>query len=270
MKSFKEYISEENKEDSNLSWEELTPEERKEIEKQNLKDHKKQLKEFYERTGREYEVDGRYDPIHDEIRGYGHHKKHVQAIWDYSSSPKQNIGRSSIINGYLKAQSDKTLDSFEHKHKIDEIKEKINTLSSSFNPKTTVRKSITTLGGVPKRIGEALAASKKNSVHKLIPFTSTTTNGYTALAFAKRYAKNRNHIGEYHMIKYHIDPPKDHQPGNAMSIAHLADLAENEVTLHHGTRVRYLKTTQHPSDDGGTIHVHHVRVIHDDEHKQIS
>lgn len=249
----------------NLSWDELSHEERKQIEQETLSQHRKSLKEWYQRTGKEFEVDGRMDPIHNEIRGYGHHKKHTTAIWNYSSSPKQNRGRSSIINGYLKHKAEGTLDQFEHKDHEDEIRGHINNLSDSFRKNLTVRKAITTYGGVPKRIGDAIS---KGGEFKLNPFTSTSTNGYTALAFAKRYAKNRNHEGEYHMIKYHIDKPGEHQPGNAQSIAPFADLAENEVLLHHGTHIQHMKTEQHNVDDG-ILHVHHVRVLHDDDHKQV-
>lgn len=255
--------------ESHLSWDELSREEREEISRRLLRQSKGLNEHYYKITHQEYASDGRYDPIHDEIRGYGHKKLEMKAIQEYASAPKGHHGASRHVNGLLKHLDETgSHDGYDQPSQIEKTTESIKHLSSAFNPKTTVRKAITTYGGVPKRIGDALMKSKKGKIHRLVPFTSTSTNGFTARAFARRYGKNRDHVGENHIIQYHIPAPKDHQPGNAMSIAPFADLAENEVLLHHGTRVKYSHTEEHKEDNGETTYVHHVHVLHDDKHPE--
>ena len=84
-------------------------------------------------------------------------------------------------------------------------------------------------------------------------FTSTSSSQYTANKFANYHSPEE---GVKHIIKYNIPP------GHGLSIAGISKLHENEVLLHHGTKLKYSHTTVHKNGYGvGDTHVHHVDVL---------
>lgn len=181
------------------------------------------------------------------------HKKYIA---HYCSTPSTDIihghASSANMNGYLRNRGGDRKSGIAYKHSEGNVKDSIRKLSSAFNEKSTNRVPITTYGGVPHHIGEALQNSGKDSKHTLAGFTSTSLSKNTAKGFGENY-----HNGDKptHIIKYHI------QPGAGLSVARYSKYAENEVLLHHGAHITYKKTTNHKDEWGNPVHVHHV-IVH--------
>jgi hypothetical protein len=81
------------------------------------------------------------------------------------------------------------------------------------------------------------------------------TLGGVVYNFAKKNAP-RAGTNDRHVIKYTV------KPGTGLSVAEHSPYDEDEVLLHHGAKLKYSHTTEHPHEDyrghKGITYVHHV------------
>lgn len=180
---------------------------------------------------------------------------HESAMVDYTSTKstdKNGNGSSHNVNSYLQNRSGDKSKKIIGNHTPDDVLRAVKKLSSVFTPENTNRKEIETYGAIPSRYANKLMSGDSKNFPG---FTSTSSNIKTADAFTNIYGDPDND----HIIHYKI------KPGAGLSMVRHSDYPEDEVLLHHGTKIEYLNSETVNRSDGKPLHIHHV-IAHNEHH----
>ncbi|NCA91596.1 MAG: hypothetical protein EOM92_22620 [Gammaproteobacteria bacterium] len=273
MKSFKEYNKKEN---PFLNWE-SSFNERRNLNRQKVNEEitRPPVRANYDNY--QFRNDKNH-PVHDTLAIKGREElspEEINSVQHYTGTSAKNTETGHLssgeMNGYLRNRFGHKFSKIKYGHAPDKVEEGIKNLSKAFRPSTTNSVPIETFSGIPNEIGYKLEQMNPGETTHLPGFTSTSTNRKVAERFS-----NYDDLGirPGHLIKFHV------HPGAGLSIArHSVSLedeneepdettklftqlygetgkgnqGEDEILLHHGTKVTYLG-----SERQGRHIIHHM------------